>query len=50
MSRVKQDSLRVYPAGDGEGVVHSVLNAIKSPRAILRYDGRLTPPQLCPIL
>jgi hypothetical protein len=49
MSRVKKDSLRVYPAGAVERVlvVQSVLNARKPPGAMLRYDGRLTTPSAC---
>ena len=46
MSRVKKDSLRVYPAGAVKRVtvVQGVLNARKPPGAMLRYDGRLTTP------
>ncbi len=49
MSRVKKDSLRVYPAGAVEGVlvVQSVLSARKPPGAMLRCNGRLTTPSAC---
>jgi len=44
----QEGSLRVYRAGIVERVLagQSVLNAKKPPGAMLRYDGRLLPPQL----